>query len=55
VNLDTTEEKLKQILSTFEFTTFAEFLSEDTRRRKRSDGDQSLANEAEVPEEWLCE
>ena len=55
VNLDTTEEKLKQILSTFEFTTFAEYLSEDTRWRKRPDGDQSLANEAEVPEELLCE
>ncbi len=55
VNLDTTEEKLRQILSTFEFTTFAEFLSADTRWRKRPDGDQSPANEAKVPEEWLCE
>ena len=55
VNLDTTEKKLRQILSTFEFTTFAEYLSQDTRWRKRPDGDQGPANEAEVSEESLCD
>ena len=48
VNLDTTEEKLRKILSTFEFTTFAEFLSEETRWRKHPDVDQRLVDEDEV-------
>ena len=55
VNLDTTEKKLRQILSTFEFTTFAEYLRQDTRWRKRPDGDQGPANKAEAPEESLCD
>jgi polysaccharide deacetylase family protein (PEP-CTERM system associated) len=46
VNLDTTEEKLKHILSTFEFTTFAEFLSEKDGRRKLVDREQCLAEQA---------
>jgi polysaccharide deacetylase family protein (PEP-CTERM system associated) len=43
VNLDTTEAKLRQILSAFEFTTFADYLAANDARRRLPDRERRLS------------